>query len=78
MAAAYFGRENPVGRRLTMGEGAEQPQRRSDRRRPRLGLPTSPGRAASRRLRALHADTGDPDGEQPLCRDANGGRGIDR
>ena len=24
MAAAYFGRENPVGRRLTMGEGAER------------------------------------------------------
>ena len=23
MAAAFFGRENPVGRRLTMGEGAE-------------------------------------------------------
>ena len=23
MAAAYFGRENPIGRRLTMGEGAE-------------------------------------------------------
>ena len=60
------------------GGGRRDPQRRGDRRRPRLGLPPSPGRAAPRRLCALHAGTRHPEGGQPLCRGAHGRRGIDR
>ena len=73
MAAAFFGRENPIGRRLTMGRGRREHEPRSDRRRPRLGLPTPPGRAASRRLSFLTCRRRRAGAEQPLRRDADGG-----
>ena len=54
------------------GRGHSNPKRRGNRRGSRLGLPTPPGGATPRRLRSLHAETGHPDVEQPLCRGADG------
>ena len=79
MAAEYFGRENPVGRRLTMGEGAESRsvevigvvrdsvyQHLQERAAPRSS--TCPTCRHREILKAA----------QPLCRGADGGRRIDR